>query len=235
VNCSATSPDGRLRVVVGDFQDTLITNAETGQVIEKFDNIHTDDAFACDWADDGIHVATAAQDSTINIYDARFWKGPLTTLYSELSIPRTLRFSPVGGGPRVLVAAEADDYLNIINAQTFETKQVFDYFGRLGGISMTPDGSSLFLATSEPHFGGIMEFERCGWGESKIIDAQREIHYVDEEEQDEKKKNKTISWAETVVPDWDEEEAMEWNSDRRLVAGWHERARRGLDLASLVV
>ncbi|KAF2648700.1 hypothetical protein K491DRAFT_612266 [Lophiostoma macrostomum CBS 122681] len=219
VNCSATSPDSRLRVVVGDFRDTYITNAETGQIVETFDRAHADDAFACDWADDGIHVATAAQDSTINIYDARYWKGPLTTIYSELSIPRTLRFSPVGGGPRVLVAAEADDYLNIINAQTFESKQVFDYFGRLGGVSMTPDGSSLFLATSEPHFGGIMEFERCGWGESKIVD----------------KEVKTVSWSETVMSDWTDVDNMDRDSNRRLVTGWHERQRRGLDLAGLVV
>src|SRR5690242_6840546 len=71
VNCSATSPNGRMRVVVGDFQETLITNAETGRPFETL-KTHTDDAFACAWADDGIHVATAAQDSTIVVWDARY-------------------------------------------------------------------------------------------------------------------------------------------------------------------
>ncbi|KAH7399442.1 WD40-repeat-containing domain protein [Pyrenochaeta sp. MPI-SDFR-AT-0127] len=164
VNCAATSPNGRMRVVVGDFQETLITNAETGQPFETL-NSHTDDAFACAWADDGIHVATAAQDSTIVVWDARYWEKPLTVLTSELSVPRSLRFSPVGSGPRVLVAAEADDYISVFNAQTFESKQVFDFFGPIGGVTFTPDGQSLFIANGERRFGGIIELDRTGWAE----------------------------------------------------------------------
>ncbi|CAI6280290.1 unnamed protein product [Periconia digitata] len=163
VNCSATSPDGRMRVIVGDFQETLIANAETGQPFETL-NAHADDAFACAWADDGIHVASAAQDSTIVVWDARYWAKPLARIPSELSIPRVLRFSPIGSGPRVLVSGEADDYVSIINAQTWDSKQVFDFFGPTAGISMTPDGQSLFVANGERRFGGIIELERAaGW------------------------------------------------------------------------
>jgi WD40 repeat protein len=215
VNCSATSPDGRLRVVVGDFRETLITNAETGQPFEMM-KMHTDDVFACDWADDGIHVATAAQDSTVVIWDARNWSRPLKVMRSELSIPRILKFSPVGGGPRVLVSAEADDYINIINAQTFESRQVFDYFGRTAGISMTPDGSSLFVANSEPHFGGLMEFERVEWGQHD--------HYKSHEDE----------WGrDSAMVDWGSENELDW--DNRVVCGWHERQRRGIDLGSIWV
>jgi DNA-binding beta-propeller fold protein YncE len=215
VNCSSTSPNGRMRVVVGDFRETYITNAETGQPFETL-KTHTDDAFACDWADDGIHVATAAQDSTIVVWDARFWARPLKVLYSELSIPRCLKFSPVGGGPRVLVSAEADDYLNVINAQTFESKQVFDFFGRTAGISMTSDGSSLFLANSEPHFGGIMEFERCGFGE-----RTRVTRWDDDGKRD------------SGMSDWDTEEGLD--ADWRTVCSKNERRRRGVDLGALAV
>lgn len=213
VNCSATSPNGRMRVVVGDFCDTYITNAETGQPFETL-KTHTDGAFACDWADDGIHVATAAQDSTIVIWDARNWSSPLAVLQSELSIPRCLRFSPVGGGPRVLVSAEADDYVSIINAQTFASKQVFDYFGRTAGISMTPDGGSLFLANSEAHFGGIMEFERCGWGESR-------------------RNGGGGNGKEKCVVDWDSDSGL--SEDERNVVGRAERGRRGVDLRGLTL
>ncbi|KAH7124007.1 WD domain-containing protein [Dendryphion nanum] len=213
VNCSSTSPDGRMRVVVGDFRETLITNSETGRPFEAL-KAHTDDVFACDWADDGIHVATAAQDSTIVVWDARNWSRALHVMQSQLSVPRILRFSPVGSGPRVLISAEADDFVNVINAQTFESRQLFDFFGRVGGISMTPDGSSLFVANSEPHFGGIMEFERCGWGEKRFG------HYDDPYEYD------------TPI-DWDTEGRLD--DDRRVVCGWHERERRGLDLGSLII
>jgi WD40 repeat protein len=217
VNCAATSPDGRMRVVVGDFRETLITNAETGQSFETL-NSHTDDVFACDWADDGIHVATAAQDSTIVIWDARYWGQPLKVMHSELSIPRILRFSPVGSGPRVLVSAEADDYVNIYDAQTYESRQLLDFFGSTAGISMTADGSSLFVANSDVDFGGIMEFERCEWGNKRRDDAW-EGHWG--------------YMNAAVKNDWGYEKDMD--QDRRVVCGWHARERRGLDLGELVV
>ncbi|KAJ4372278.1 hypothetical protein N0V83_004052 [Neocucurbitaria cava] len=214
VNCSATSPNGRMRVVVGDFQETLITNAETGQPFETL-NSHTDDAFACAWADDGIHVATAAQDSTIVVWDARHWGKPLTVIRSELSVPRSLRFSPIGSGPRVLVAAEADDFVSIINAQTFESKQLFDYFGPIGGTAFTPDGQSLFIANGERRFGGIIELNRTGWAE---------------------KTARTKSWddvGDEVMTDWVHDYAM--NDHERVVGGDMGRQRRPVDLNQLVV
>ena len=215
VNCSATSPNGRMRVVVGDFQETLITNAETGQPFETL-NSHTEDAFACAWADDGIHVATAAQDSTIVVWDARNWATPLTVLTSELSVPRSLRFSPVGSGPRVLIAAEADDYINIINAQTFESKQVFDFFGPIGGVAFTPDGQSLFVANGERRFGGIIELERTGWAQNT---AKR-------------RESENLHWDDPMT-DWEHDDRLS-NHDR-VASGHIERERRCLDLGDVVV
>ncbi|KAF1932276.1 uncharacterized protein M421DRAFT_54573 [Didymella exigua CBS 183.55] len=214
VNCSATSPNGRMRVVVGDFHETLITNAETGRPFETL-KAHTDDAFACAWADDGIHIATAAQDSTIVVWDARYWAQPLTVLTSEVSIPRALRFSPLGSGPRVLVAAEADDYINIINAQTFESKQVFDFFGPLGGVTFTPDGQSLFVANGERRFGGIIELERTGWAERT---ARRGSF---DNERDE------------LVTDWARDDLL--GDFNECHSGPVERQRRGVDFSQLVV
>jgi hypothetical protein len=210
VNCSATSPDGRMRVVVGDFQETLITNAETGQPFETLLS-HTEDAFACAWADDGIHVATAAQDSTIVVWDARYWESPIAVMRSELSVPRSLRFSPVGSGPRVLVAAEADDYVNVIDAQTFASKQVFDFFGPIGGVAFAPDGQSLFVANGERRFGGIVELERTGW-------AERNSRSPDDDE---------------CMSDWSFEHSM--SAHERVASGAVERERRCMDFGGVVV
>jgi WD40 repeat protein len=215
VNCSATSPNGRMRVVVGDFQETLITNAETGKPFETL-NSHTDDAFACAWADDGIHVATAAQDSTIVVWDARYWGRPLTALTSQLSVPRSLRFSPVGSGPRVLIAAEADDYINVINAQTFDSKQVFDFFGPVGGVTFTPDGQSLFIANGERRFGGIIELERTGWAESTA-----------------ETKNHNNATPYDVMTDWTYDDRL--GAHDRSLSGDVERERRCVDFGRLVV
>ena len=204
-----------MRVVVGDFQETLITNAETGQPFETL-NSHTDDAFACAWADDGIHVATAAQDSTIVIWDARYWEKPLTVLTSELSVPRSLRFSPVGSGPRVLVAAEADDYINIINAQTFESKQVFDFFGPIGGVTFTPNGQSLFIANGERRFGGIMELDRTGWAEKTA-----------------RRKSWDHAEWDDLMTDWAFDYTL--NDHERVSGGDMERHRRHVELGHLIV
>ncbi|KAF9735867.1 hypothetical protein PMIN06_010902 [Paraphaeosphaeria minitans] len=215
VNCSATSADGRLRVVAGDFPETLITNAETGEILQTL-RAHEGDAFACAWADDGIHVSSAAQDGTIAVWDARRWRAPLAVFPSELSIPRVLKFSPVGSGPRVLVVAEADDYVSIVNATTFANKQVFDFFGQTGGVDFAPDGQSLFVANSEFGLGGIVELERAGgW------DAERVRGGVEE------------GWRDDAMVDWGVEDDMDGN--RGVLCGGGERNRRGLDLGSVLV
>jgi WD40 repeat protein len=215
VNCAATSPNGRMRVVVGDFQETLITNAETGQPFETL-KAHTEDVFACAWADDGIHIATAAQDDTIVIWDARYWAQPLTVMSSELAVPRSLHFSPVGSGPRVLVAAEADDYINIINAQTFESKQVLDFFGPVGGVTFTPDGQSLFIANTERRFGGIIELERTGWADMTARGKSWD----------------NAEWDD-VISDWAHDDVL--NNHGRVVSGDVERERRHVDFSQIVV
>lgn len=214
VNCSATSPDGRLRVVAGDFPETLITNAETGETLQTL-SAHEGDAFACAWADDGIHVASAAQDGTIAVWDARTWR-PLALLPSELSIPRVLKFSPVGSGPRVLVSAEADDYVSIINATTFASKQTFDFFGQTGGVDFTPDGQSLFVANSEYGLGGIIELERAGgWNYSRTNMGIEDAYHED------------------AKMDWGYESDLDDNY--RVLCGATERDRWGLDLGSVDV
>jgi WD40 repeat protein len=216
VNCSATSPNARLRVVVGDFQETLITNAETGEAFETL-NTHADDAFACAWADDGIHVATAAQDSTIVVWDARYWRQPLAVMKSELAVPRSLHFSPLGSGPRVLVAAEADDYINIINAQTWESKQVFDFFGPVGGAAFTPDGQSLFIANGEKRFGGIIELERTGWADKTA-----------------RRKSLDYAASDDITTDWASDEALR-DGCGKVQSGDVARRRRNVDLSNVVV
>ncbi|KAL8934339.1 MAG: hypothetical protein Q9211_005284, partial [Gyalolechia sp. 1 TL-2023] len=68
VNCAATSPDTRLRVLVRDAKHPLLIEADTGKRIGKLSG-HSDFGFACDWSGDGRHIATGAQDGLVNIYD----------------------------------------------------------------------------------------------------------------------------------------------------------------------
>ncbi|KAK5987588.1 putative WD repeat-containing C2A9.03-like protein [Cladobotryum mycophilum] len=167
LNCSAISPDGRLRALVGDNLDVLITNADTGETLQKLSG-HRDYGFACDWSDDGYTIATGFQDKGIKIWDARRWcnssgvSAPLCTIRAEMAGVRSLRFSPVGSGKPVLVAAEEADYVNIIDATTFASKQTMDVFGEIGGVAFANDGQDLNVLCCDSHRGGLLQLERCG-------------------------------------------------------------------------
>jgi len=75
---------------------------------------------------------------------------------------RNLRFSPIGSGKRVLVAAEEADFINIIDAQSFRSKQTVDVFSEIGGVSFANDGQDLMVLCCDRFRGGLMQLERCG-------------------------------------------------------------------------
>lgn len=167
LNCSAVSPDRRLRVLVGDSKDVTITNAETGETEVELTG-HRDYGFACDWSEDGRMVATGFQDKSVKIWDSRKWTDsrgagtPVASIWCDIAGARSLRFSPLGGGQPVLVAAEEADYINVIDARTFEKKQPIDIFGEIGGVAFSDEGRELNVLVSDPHRGGLLQFERCG-------------------------------------------------------------------------
>lgn len=174
VNCTALSPDRRLRVMVGDSLDVLITAAEpsnpdTGQpdILHRLAAGHRDFGFACDWADDGWTIATAAQDKTVRIWDARWLAdssgaaAEVCTLRSEMAAVRSLKFSPVGSGRRVLVAAEESDLVNVIDAKTWGAQQTVDIFGELGGVAFVHGGEELMALCCDRARGGVLQLERC--------------------------------------------------------------------------
>lgn len=178
LNCSAVSPDRRLRVIVGDSFNVLITDADTGEVLQELSG-HRDYSFACDWSDDGWTVATGCQDKGIKIWDARKWRNssgvstPLSTLRAEMAGVRNLRFSPIGTGRKVLVAAEEADFINIIDAQTFDYKQTIDVFGEIGGVDFNDDAQTLNVLCCDPHRGGLLQFDRCGRGPEPIVEEYK--------------------------------------------------------------
>lgn len=181
INSTAVSPDKKLRVVVGDYEDAFIVAADqrsssgaTGEfgnrqpeVLQRLGG-HKDFSFACAWADDGYTIATGNQDRAIKIWDARktvtssgIWT-PIATLRTTMAGVRSLQFSPIGSGKRVLVAAEEADFLHVIDAQTFDKRQSFDVFGELAGVSFSDNGQDLFALCTDQTRGGIMYFARDG-------------------------------------------------------------------------
>lgn len=169
LNCSALSPDGRLRVMVGDHFNVLVASAESGEILQDLPG-HRDYGFACAWADDGFTVATGFQDRAIKVWDARRWRDasgeatPVATLRTNMAGVRSLRFSPVGSGPRVLVAAEEADYVDVFDARGWRSKQSLDIFGEIGGAAFADEGRDLHVLCCDPHRGGLLQFERCAAG-----------------------------------------------------------------------
>lgn len=169
LNCSACSPDRRLRVLVGDDPKAVIVNADTGETLQELAG-HQDYGFACDWSDDGWTVATGFQDKAVKIWDARRWcnssglSTPLCTIRSEMAGVRGLRFSPLGSGRPILAAAEEADFINLIDARTFATKQTIDVFSEIGGLAFANDGQDLNVLCCDAHRGGLLQLERCGGG-----------------------------------------------------------------------
>ncbi|KAH6671275.1 WD40-repeat-containing domain protein [Halenospora varia] len=221
INCSAISPDNRLRVLVGDCFDVRICRADTGEVLQSLEG-HKDYGFACDWADDGWTVATGNQDQLIKIWDARKWTtssgiaSPLKTIASEMAGVRKVKFSPMGSGKRVLVAAEPADFVNVIDAQTFDSKQVLSFFGEIGGLDFTNDGQDLIVANCDPMRGGLIQYERCDLAAESLHDVM------------EPRKNKFRS-ARSHSYDWlsDEEDILDHPKSRGTIT---HRQRKGADL-----
>lgn len=176
-NCSALSKDGRMRAFVGDFTSVRICDAVSGQVLQALRG-HRDYGFACAWSDDGWTLATGNQDKRLCIWDARKWcdsngnSKPVTTIWSEIAAVRGLRFSPVGSGKPVLVAIEEEDFISVIDAQTYNSKQTIDIFGDLGGVDFSNEGRDLCVLSSDASRGGLLQFERCGLEAEPCLDQQ---------------------------------------------------------------
>lgn len=180
VNCSATSPDGRLRLLVKDDKFPVVADAATGRSIATLYG-HDDHGFACAWAPDGITMATGHQDGIARIWDVRRLKSSIQSLPAEMAGVRAMEFSPLGAGRPVLVMAEPGDFVSIIDAKTFERQQQIEFFGEIAGISMPPDGSKLYIANQDPRFGGLMVFDRTGNG-SSYKSSNRRNRFIDEYE-----------------------------------------------------
>ncbi|TGO15471.1 hypothetical protein BTUL_0040g00790 [Botrytis tulipae] len=182
MNCTAVSPDRRLRVLVGDTRKVMICNSETGQTLQELEG-HLDFGFACDWSEDGWTVATGNQDMQVKIWDARYWNRPIASIAADMAGVRKLKFSPLGSGRPILVAAEPADYVNIINAETFDSTQTLSFFGEVGGFDFTNDGQELVVANCDTLRGGIIEYERCDFATEGLCGKDEQLRNMMEDDE----------------------------------------------------
>ncbi|KAK3116400.1 hypothetical protein LTR53_003264 [Teratosphaeriaceae sp. CCFEE 6253] len=158
INCAVTSPDGRLRALVGDCRDAYITDAEKGDTLVKLQG-HMDHGFACAWSADGTHVVTGAQDNRALVWDARNWLQPLHVLPS-MSCTRSLHFGDDGA----LVVAESHDLVSVYDAGTFRKRQDLRFFGSIAGVALLDGGEELVIGNCDKTVGGLLSFRRAAQG-----------------------------------------------------------------------
>ena len=155
MNCTAVSTDGRLRVLVGDSKEVLITDVDKGNVITTL-NEHTDHGFACAWARDGVRFATGAQDGKVVLWDARNWAQPLAVRHSIMKCARSLHFTDNGE----LVAAENEDVVGIYDRELSGVRQDIRFFGSIAGVALIDGGDEIVVSNSDRTVGGLLTFER---------------------------------------------------------------------------
>ena len=169
INCTALSPDRRLRVLVGDTPDVAIVDATSGRCERLMPAAHYDHAFACAWSPDGQFVATAAQDRVVRIFDTRVWRAMSTFEVPGSACVRSLKFSPVGGGAKTLMCGTSAHRMFMVDAKFIGMAgaegQEIDLFGEIAGCDWDVDGKGFWVANSDRKFGGMMHWERGGYGQ----------------------------------------------------------------------
>lgn len=163
INCHIRNPDGKLQVLVGDSATSLSTETESGKVLHELKG-HSDYGVACAWSENGYHVATGNQDLTVKIWDTRMIRPglALTTIHQEANCVRSLKFSPLRSGKNVLAAAESADVVSVIDADSFGSRQVIDFFGEVRGMDFDDKGEGFHIGVSDFIAGGILSFTRQG-------------------------------------------------------------------------
>jgi len=98
------------------------------------------------------------------VYDARTWR-IVATWEAHGAGYRSLKFSPVGGGPKALMCAEPADRVSVVNARDYGEANTQSFFGEIAGADWQADGGGFWVGNCDAVVGGFMEYERRGWGQ----------------------------------------------------------------------
>jgi len=162
INHATFSPDQSQLVIFGDSETAQVIDANSGEVIHRLHG-HKDFGFVTDWHPNGHIIATGNQDQTTKLWDVRAIKpenGYLESLDSCMGATHCANFTSDG---KFLVVAECADFMHIYDyASNFQSKQLFDCFGEISGIALSPDDDAIFLGITDSTLGGLMQFKRSG-------------------------------------------------------------------------
>ncbi|XP_010060167.2 uncharacterized WD repeat-containing protein C2A9.03 isoform X1 [Eucalyptus grandis] len=157
VNNTSVSPDGKLLAILGDSEECLIADAQSGKTINNLKG-HLDYSFASAWHPNGQILATGNQDTTCRLWDIRNPSQSFAVLKGNMGAIRAIKFTSDG---RFMAMAEPADFVHIFDTQSGYVKgQEIDMFGEIAGISFSPDTEALFVGVADRTYGSLLEFNR---------------------------------------------------------------------------
>ena len=157
VNHVSVSPNGHLLCLSGDQCTIGLMDRRTGEIALNLEG-HLDFSFCSSWRND-YTLATSGQDGVCRVWDIRRNDSTATVacIGSLLGAVRSCKFSPDG---QYLAISEPADFVHIYDVTSgFKEVQLLDFFGNIGGVSFSPDGTKLSVALADTMFGCLIDFQ----------------------------------------------------------------------------
>lgn len=165
VNYASVSPDGRKLAAVGDTNLVYLFDISASGTYHKVASLTAtnDSGFSCAWNQSSDKLAVASQDGFVSVWDMRSSE-KLAKLESKQSSQakgacRCVKFSP-SGSVDLLLYSEHMSYFNVVDARTFNERQVIraappNQDLNISGITYSPDSKTIFVGLE----GTILEYD----------------------------------------------------------------------------
>ncbi|KAG5566522.1 hypothetical protein RHGRI_002169 [Rhododendron griersonianum] len=166
---TSLSPNGKLRIIVGDNPEGMLVDSETGKMV-VFLVGHLDFSSASAWHRDGLTFGTGNQDKTCRIWDARNLSKSVTALKGNLGAIRSIRYS---SDSSFMAMAEPADFVHVFDAKSgCEKEQEIDFFGKISGMPFSPDTESLFIGCANVHMVAFLSLADEGITHALILSSE---------------------------------------------------------------
>ncbi|KAG0344493.1 hypothetical protein BG004_004445 [Podila humilis] len=165
VNYASVSPDGRKMVAVGDSTEVYLYDISVAGGYKNIANytVTTEANFSCAWNQSSDKFAVASQDGFVSVWDIRHSER-LCQLGSKQrpqvkGATRCVKFSS-SGSIDLLIYSEHVSYVNLVDARTFNERQVVRVAPphvdeHISGIALSPDSKKCFVGMEH----SVLEFD----------------------------------------------------------------------------
>ncbi|GJJ76386.1 hypothetical protein EMPS_08745 [Entomortierella parvispora] len=165
VNYASVSPDGRKMVAVGDSNQVFLYEISVAAGYQKIGTYTatTDASFSCAWNQSSEKFAVASQDGYVSVWDIRHSE-KLCKLGSKQQpqvkgATRCVKFSS-SGSIDLLVYSEHVSYVNLVDARTFNERQIVRVAPpgvdeHISGLAISPDSKVCFVGLEN----SVLEFD----------------------------------------------------------------------------